>query len=267
MTRTVEGPGLPAGGLSVDVEGKGATVLLVHGTGLGKPLWRETVAALGPNLRVVAYDRRAYGTSGAPEPYGGTTVEEQTEDAAALLKALDGPPAVLCGHELGALVCLDVMRRHSGVVRAAVLVEPPMLSLSPHGPEVMGALRQVVEQGATEGGPAGAVEAYLADLGGSDLLSLLGEDRRAGAGASARAFAADLAAAPGWQFARRELRGIGAPVVLVSGARSGEVRREVAAALAELMAARLVVAEAGHFVPLEDPGTVAACVRSLAPPS
>lgn len=264
MTRTVEGPGLPAGGLSVEVEGEGPTVLLVHGTGLGRPLWEETVEALGPDLRAVAYDRRAYGMSGAPEPYGGTTVEEQTEDAAALLRALGGVPAVLCGHELGALVCLDLMRRHSGLVRAAVLVEPPVLSLSPRGPEAMGALRQMVEHGAGEGGPAGAVEAYLAALGGPDLLALLGEERRAGAGASARAFAADLAAAPGWQFARRELRGVRAPVVVLSGARSSEIRREVAAALADLMAARLVLAEAGHFVPLEDAGTVVACVRSLA---
>jgi len=267
MIRTIEAAGLPAGGLTVDSRNEGPTVLLVHGTGLGRMLWRETVEALGEGVRVVAYDRRAYGASGAPEPYGGTTVEEQTEDAAALLRALGGVPAVVCGHELGALVCLDLLRRHPALVLGAVLVEPPLLSLSPGGPEAMGALRQVVERGAAEGGPAGAVEAYLEHLGGPGLLALLGDERRDAAGAGARAFAADLAAAPAWQFSRRELRGIRAPVVVVAGARSHELRREVAAALAELLSARVVDSESGHFAPVEDPGAVAACVRSLISPT
>ena len=79
------------------------------------------MAALEDVARVIAYDRRGYGASGAPEPYEGTTVEEQAEDAAALLRALDAAPAVVFGDGFGALVALDLVKRHAALVRAVVL--------------------------------------------------------------------------------------------------------------------------------------------------
>ena len=216
MLTLVEAAGLPPGGLTVEERGEGTPVLLVHGTGIGRGLWAETLDALGGDLRAIAYDRRAYGGSGAPEPYGGTTVEEQTEDAAALLEARAGTEAaVVCGHDLGALVCLDLLRRHAARVRAAVLVEPPLLSLSARGPEAMGALREAVARGAGDG-PAGAVDAYLQELGGAPL----GPERLSAARAASRAFAADLAAAPHWSFTRRALRAVAAPAAVVSGRRA-----------------------------------------------
>ncbi|MEA2421871.1 MAG: hypothetical protein QOF55_970, partial [Thermoleophilaceae bacterium] len=68
---TVEGGGVA---LAYDERGDGPPAVLVHGTATDRSVWRETVEALGEGARAIAYDRRAYGDSGAPEPYGGTTV-------------------------------------------------------------------------------------------------------------------------------------------------------------------------------------------------
>ena len=96
---SVEGAGVE---LAYEERGEGAAVLLVHAIGGRPDAWPDVPA------RVIAYDRRGYGGSGAPEPYARTTVEEQAEDAAAVLAALDAVPAVIAGEGVGALVALDL---------------------------------------------------------------------------------------------------------------------------------------------------------------
>jgi pimeloyl-ACP methyl ester carboxylesterase len=255
MSGTVEAGGVA---LAIDDRGAGPAVVLVHGAAAGRSVWDETVAALGDGVRTVAYDRRAYGSSSAPEPYTGTTVGEQADDLAEVLRSLGLAPAVLVGHALGAMIALDVALRFPDLVRGAVLLEPPVLWLSPRGPEVVGDLRDAIEQGARDEGPGGAVESYLSLLGGADGLDLLGKSRLSAARSDARAFAADLVAGPSWTAARREFRAISAPIRVVSGWRSPAVYREVSAALVELLpSARLVELEAGHFAMLEQPEAVA----------
>lgn len=257
---TVEASGLS---LAYAEQGEGSSVVLVHGTALGRHVWDETVAALGGGVRAIAYDRRAYGESEAPEPYRGTTVGEQAEDAAGLIEALGAAPAVVCGHDLGALVALDLVRRHPGLARAAVLVEPPLLALSQAGPATVAELREAIEQGARDAdeSSAGAVDAYLETMAGPDFLDMIGEARLSSAHGAARAFGADLAAPPTFAFSRRDLRATEAPIVVVAGARSSAVRREVSRSLTDLLAeATLSEADAGHLVPLEAPETVARAI-------
>jgi pimeloyl-ACP methyl ester carboxylesterase len=166
------------------------------------------------------------------------------------------------GFDVGALIALDLLLRHRAAVRGVVLVEPALLSLVAPGREAVAALREVVEAGAREGGPAGAVDAYLEHVGGPGTAARLGHDRLDAARANARPFAADLAAGPAWRYSPRELRGLEAPVTVVSGARSAPARRAAAAELGRLVpGARLVEADAGHLVPIEDPEGLARAVR------
>jgi pimeloyl-ACP methyl ester carboxylesterase len=255
-----------AGGvaLAVDDRGEGPAVVLVHGTAADRSIWRETIAALGDGVRTVAYDRRAYGESGAPEPYTGTTVGEQADDLAELLGRIGAAPAVIAGHGLGAMIALDMLLRHAALVRAAVLIEPAMLWLSPHGPEVVGDLRDAIERGARDGGPAGAVDGYLEHMAGPAALDVYGPERAEAARAGTLAFAADLAAGPSWSARRRDLRGLDAPVAIVTGTRSSAVEHEVAARLADLLPnVRRVDADAGHLVHVEAPEVIADAVRAL----
>jgi pimeloyl-ACP methyl ester carboxylesterase len=255
-----------AGGveLAYDEHGEGEAVVLVHGTATARTVWRETVEALGDAWRTIAYDRRAYGDSGAPEPYSGTTVGEQADDLAELIERLGAEPAVLCGHELGALACLDVVVRHARLVRAAVLIEPPMLWLTPPGTDAVAELRETVATAAADGGAAGAVRAYLEAVGGPSATELLGPDRTEAALASPRAFAADLAAAASWSAGRRELRALETPITIVIGIRSAPVRQDAARALAQLLPnSRVVELDSGHFAHLERAGDVAAAIAAV----
>ena len=254
-----------AGGVELAVEerGDGRPVVFVHGTATARTVWREVRDALGHDLRTIAYDRRAYGDSGAPEPYGGTTVGEQADDLAGLIEAVDAAPAVVCGHELGALACLDLVLRRAELVRAAVLVEPSMLWLTPTGTDSVSALREVVEKAAHDRGAAGAVHAYLEAVDGPAAVHRLGEERLAAAQAAPRAFAADLAAAATWSARRRDLRSIATPITVVSGDRSAPVRRDAAEALAALLPdAELVRVPAGHLAQIEAPADVAAAIAA-----
>ncbi len=257
---TVEAGGVA---LAYDERGEGQTVVLVHGTATARTVWRETVEALGDGARTIAYDRRAYGDSGAPEPYGGTTVGEQADDLAQLIDGVGAAPATLIGHELGALACLDALARYPALATGAVLIEPPMLWLTPAGTDAVGDLREAVAEGARELGASGAVRAYLDVAGGPDIGQLLGPDRLDASLANPRAFAADLAAAASWPAGRKELRAIDAPVALVTGTRSAAVRQDATRVLSELLPnARLLALDSGHFVHLEQPREVAAALST-----
>ena len=261
---TVEAGGVA---LAVDDRGEGPPVVFVHGIASSRAAWRETADALGEDVRTVVYDRRAYGDSGAPEPYTGTTVGEQSDDLIVLLTSLGLAPAVLVGHALGAMVALDVVLRSPDMVRAAVLIEPPVLWLSPQGPDAMGDMRVAIERAARDGGPGGAVEGYLQYVAGPDALDLLGDARADAARRDARAFAADLVAGPSWSATRRELRAVTVPLSIVTGWRSSPVWQEATRALADLMpSAKLIELDTGHLAMIEQPEAIAEAVRARLKP-
>jgi len=206
---TVEGAGVE---LAYEDEGSGPpTTLVIHGIASGAAGSVPLRAAI-PG-RVIAHDRRGYGGSGAPEPYAATTVQEQGEDAAALLEALDAAPARVLGIGFGGLVALDLLVRRPGLVSAAVLADVPLLAFVPEANEALAAQRLELEEALREGGPREAIARWLGPEATPEEVAL-GQ-------ASPRGFFADYAGLATWSPSRRELRGIAAPVVFVTGPRSG----------------------------------------------
>jgi pimeloyl-ACP methyl ester carboxylesterase len=225
MAPTVEGAGVDLAYLE---RGAGPAVLLLHGMAATSADWVAVAEALAPRARVIAPDRRGYGSSGAPEPYARTTVEEQAEDVAALLRALDAVPALLCGVDLGALVCLDVLKRHASLAVGAVLVEPPLFAFVADAAEALADERAVLERALRDGGPPAAVDAWLARRGATP-------ERGARARADAGAFFADYGAPAGWPVTRRELRAITAPIVVLAPLDAPAHVQGAARALAEIV--------------------------------
>lgn len=74
--------------LYYEVRGQGPVLLLVSGAEGDAAEWGNVVPLLEKNFTTVCYDRRAFSRSPRPTGYSGTTVEEQADDAAALLQAL-----------------------------------------------------------------------------------------------------------------------------------------------------------------------------------
>ena len=191
-------------------QGEGAAVLLVHGLASDAAAMAPLCAELaGAGGRVIAYDRRGYGASGAPEPYGGTTVEEQAEDAAALLDGVAGSPALVVGDGFGGLIALDLARRHPRLVRGVVASDPPLFMLVRSATMELSEQRAEIEEAVRARGPEAGVEVWL--NGRADEAAL------ARARASFRGFFADYAGLASWGVTRPELRRLAVPAAVVTG--------------------------------------------------
>lgn len=243
----VEGAGVA---LHYRSRGEGPAVLLVHGMASDARGWEpaaERLAASG--LRAIALDRRGYGASGAPEPYAATTVQEQAEDVAALLLAIDAAPALLLGDGFGALIVLELLVRRPGLARAAVLADPPLHAFVPAATAALADERTRLEAGLREGGPAAAIRAWL-----GEAVVAADPARAERAVAAAAGFFADYAGQSSWSPSRGELRAIGVPVAVVTGPASAAHVVAAADAIVRL------VSEARRA----DDGDIVAAVLALA---
>lgn len=240
------------GGRSIDVgielccweQGTGPAILLLHETATSAEVWRPLARVLGTDVRTIAYDRRGWGGSGAPEPYLRTTIEEQAADAARLCKELGAEPVVVCGAGLGAVVGLELLLRRPGLVCAAALIEPPLLAFLPDATEGLSTDREAVEQAIREGGLPAALDLYM--RGGLPFIGP-GADRipaAVSATATARPLSlfAEIAAVPGWSIRGAELVAVEAPSRVVVGASTPPLLRRAAEALCgRLSGAELLV--------------------------
>ena len=200
MASTAEGAGVE---LAYEIEGSGTPVLLIHDIASD----RQDLPVV-PGARCVRYDRRGYGESGAPEPYVGTTVMEQAEDAAHLLRALDLAGVVVAGVGFGALIALDLALRHAALVRALVIEDPPLYAFVPDANEELAEQRRVLQDSMATGGPDAAVEAWL--RGRADEAAIVR------AKAAHQGFFADYAGLASLPVTRSQLRSLTIPVVIVT---------------------------------------------------
>lgn len=229
---TIEGAGVPLSvhehPVAAGTPQVGRTAVVVHGIAADASAEAELATGLADaGIRTVTYDRRGYGASGAPEPYDGTTVEEQAQDLIAVIDALQAAPALLVGDGFGALVCLDVVKRRPELVAAAVLADPPLLAFVPAATDLLARQQVMIEQALREGGSAAAIDAWLGE--GADPR------RRERAQASPHGFFADYAGQASWEVTRRELRACTTPLGVVTGPVTTPEVLAAADALAELV--------------------------------
>ena len=239
---TVEVSGL---GLRWLARGDGPPVVLVHDMASDALAWsRELEALAARGRRAIASDRRGYGASQVPAPYTATTVVEQAEDLVGVLSAVASEPVTLVGAGFGALVALDVAKRHPALVRGLVLLDPPVLQLAASATEELGRERLALQEGLREGGPAGAVEWWLGERGARDPEALARAREHAGA------FFADFAGLTSWEVTRRELRELARPCVVATSPGAPLHLVEAADALTALLADVRHEADVTDLVPL-----------------
>jgi 3-oxoadipate enol-lactonase len=110
------------GSLYYEEIGEGVPILLIHPAGSTASTWGSATDGLARIGRVIAYDRRGYARSGG-EP--ARSMSTHTADAAALLRSLRTPPAVVVGTSAGAAIAVDLAVRRPDLVRVVVAHEFP----------------------------------------------------------------------------------------------------------------------------------------------
>ena len=118
-------------------EGSGPPLILIHGSLSDYSYWDDQVAPFAARYTVIAYSRR-YDFPNRNPPRPGYSAITDAEDLADLIKALHPGKVYIVGHSYGALTTLFLTAHHPELVSAAVLAEPPAVSLLQHLPGEQG---------------------------------------------------------------------------------------------------------------------------------
>jgi pimeloyl-ACP methyl ester carboxylesterase len=137
------------------IRGSGPILLILQG-GAGNADGSEALAnELSRDLTVVTYDRRGLSrsTSIRTERF---EIATHADDAARLIGALSGEPAFVFGSSLGALIGVELVARHPGVVRLLIAHEPGLYALleGAERDEALRGHREALETFQREGLPA-----------------------------------------------------------------------------------------------------------------
>lgn len=231
----------------------GPPIVLVHGAGMDRTVWRRqmTASALGERA-LLAVDLPGHGRSAGPAV---PNISAMADWLAAFLDAAGLGPVALAGHSMGALVVLDLAARHRARVARLVLmgaaarmpVNPALLDAAAADPGE--AARRIAGWSfarVPDGDPAARGRACAAAL-----------VRRRLARTPPGLLAHDLAACDRYDGTRTAAQ-VAVPALVVAGA---EDRMCPAAASHDLAgriagAAHLAIERAGHMMMLEAPERV-----------
>ena len=220
---TEEGAALQkAEGLEYEMSGDGEPVLLIHGALIAatfQHLMREP--ELAP-YRLIRYHRRGHaGSDPMPEAF---SIEQQAQDAAALLAHLGVERAHVVGHSGGGVLATELAGANPGLVHSLVVLEPAVMP-----PTALPAFLETLEPAlaAHESGKgARAVELFLEVAGEADWRKDLEQNLPGGleqAGRdSATFFGVEVPALRAWAsaFDRQRASRITAPVLYGIGSES-----------------------------------------------
>src|SRR5256714_3263143 len=254
--------------------GTGEPVVLLHGLASTHRWWDLVVRRL-PGFRVVRFDQRGHGGSGAARD--GYDLGHLAADVVAVLDGLEIDRAVLAGHSLGAAVALRVAATFPERVAALACVEGGVYDPRLLFGRTWEQARTVMVRPTRGRITATVLEAWLAgtDLPEAALPAVLANYTGAGPDGALRLRLAPSAAE---QLARDLwhqdpvplVRAVRVPV-LVLAARQGDAgqdgpRRQSIQPARELLGQLLSVGwvAGGHELPLEHPDRVAGALAALA---
>ena len=127
--------------LFYELHGSGEPLALVHGAWADATAWRFVVPGLADNFRVLSYDRRGHSRSERPATQG--SFDEDGDDLAALLEALDLAPAHMVTNSGGGNIALRLATRRPDLFRSLSCHEPALWGLLEADPENREILRRV----------------------------------------------------------------------------------------------------------------------------
>ena len=232
-------------------------LLFVHGWQGASTGWNLVRAALGPEHRTIAVDLRGFGGSNAaPGPY---SVDSFSNDLSDVLAYLDLDPLVVIGHSMGAAVAQRFAIDRPDAVEGLVLVAPVPAGGVLFPPRLEAMFR------ATAGNPE-AANAWLGKLTYREPpREIVASLRAAAARASAHAALESFDSWTRLAF-EDEARTIETPTLVVAPAQDRPMTPDFARErVANLIAGSRfeIVAESGHYVPVEQPQRLAVLIEEF----
>ncbi|MCL9982664.1 MAG: alpha/beta hydrolase [Erythrobacter sp.] len=249
------------GSVPIFMAGEGTPLILLHGWSLDHRMWRPQIADLAKDFFLVMPDRRGCGGATAPPD-----LAREAEDVIAIADFLGFDRFALAGLSRGAVVALDVARRHGSRITGLVVSGAPLPALV--------AREEVIDLDRFRTlAAAGDLERLRAEWSRHPLMETHSP--------AARALVFDILAdydgrdllmpsdPPG--FPREVLAMLAMPVLAMTGAHDTLWRRECARVLAAVAprARHIEITGAGHLANADNPAAfnaaVASFLRSCAP--
>lgn len=253
--------------------GQGPPVLFISGASGDADLWTSVAETLARDYTIVSYDRRGNSRSLGQLAVGPSSIDEQADDAAALLRALDLAPAFVYGSSLGAIILISLVLRHPELVRGAVFHEPPLVAVTSNPRQVAERLKALYTDGMTEGSPTRAMEYFLERVDRDAAAVLLrGARRERVLDNGGVFFRSELAGAHAYDAARASLASVHVPCTVAAAAKHrdlGEDRHwlyEATQWLGDALQAPFLVTPGGHLPQLTHPKALAALLATLFTP-
>ncbi len=257
-------------------QGEGDPVVFVHGAISDLRTWEKQLPAVGRSYRAITYSRRFARPNEDIDPGADDPLLRHVEDLAAFLREIGAAPAHLVGNSQGAFISLLAAAQHAEVVRTVVIEEGPVMSIlglsTPPRPaellrlvatrprtavavlefaaRTIGPVQKAFERGEDDK----ALRTFVRGVLGKGPSERLPEPRKGQARDNLSTLRAGLRAAllgaglP--PLGEDDVRGIHAPVLLVTGELSPRVFLRLTDRLEELLpiVERIEIAGASHLM-------------------
>ncbi len=242
----------------------GQALLFIAGSTGDAGNFTRSAALLADEFTVVTYDRRGNSRSERPKDWTTTSVAEQADDAAGLIAALQLQPAVIFGASAGGPIALDLMVRHSQLVRAGILQDPAIFSVLQDASAALAPRRALIRDTLKAKGPRATIEALMCYLNDDRVLTAIPADileRMLG-----NADTILNIEAPGfasWQPSRSQLADLTVPVVLMVARDTLPVYRAVVEWLADELKVEPITVPGRHAFYYYRPQDLADVLRPI----
>jgi pimeloyl-ACP methyl ester carboxylesterase len=155
---------VPGAELYYEMKGKGPLLLLIPGANGDHFIYTPIGEILAETFTVVTYDRRGFsGSKLTGEQDYTKRIDTDADDAAILIRHLSDKPAHVFGSSSGALVSLQLIIRHSEIIRSLTAHEPTALKYLPDAEKWKSTVQEIYDLYINDG-PAVAKKKFVDEL-------------------------------------------------------------------------------------------------------
>ncbi len=257
---------LPVNGTRLyhEVRGNGPSLLFISGALGDGGGWEKAANLLAEDFTVVSYDRRGNSRSPTPPAWKTTSLDEQADDAAALLEVLGLAPAAVYGSSGGGAIALNLVLRHPDVVRGVILHEPWLPCLLDDPEAAGGEFRDVVTKAAMAEGMRAGVEAFVRFVAGDANYEAIPPERRERMlGNGETCFLIESPMYSKFHPDEETLAAITRPVKIQAGIEGAPIFAEIANRLAKLLRTGVVRIPGAHAPHMDHPDEMVRVIRTF----